>query len=331
MAVYTVVSFEEASELLRQLKLGELTALTGCTGGIENTNYFVTAEHNAQIHEYVLTLFERLTMDQLQFYLRLMKHLAQAGIPVPNPSPNAQGQLAFEICGKPAVVVNRLPGKHALDPTPAHCAQVGAMLAKMHLAGRDFELSQPNLRGLTWCNDTVPKVLPYLSNSQQALLQHELDYQKQVAGRATFATLPRGAVHADLFRDNAMFDTLDGEPILSGIFDFYFAGIDTWIFDLAICLNDWCIDLATGMPKAQNTHHFIASYNAVRPLHDAERDLLPAMLRCGALRFWLSRLWDMHLPREASLLQAHDPEHFERVLLARSTHPLTFDELAELT
>jgi homoserine kinase type II len=118
---------------------------------------------------------------------------------------------------------------------------------------------------------------------------------------------------------------------LSGIFDFYFAGVDTWIFDLAVCLNDWCIDLETGMYKAQHTHLFIASYNVVRPLHGAERDLLPAMLRSGALRFWLSRLWDMHLPREASLLQTKDPGHFERVLLARSNHPLTFDELAELT
>ena len=64
------------------------------------------------------------------------------------------------------------------------------------------------------------------------------------------------------------------------------------------------------------------AYTAVRPLTDAERRLLPAMARAGALRFWISRLWDFHLPREASMLKPHDPGHFERVLSARVTEPL---------
>ena len=41
------------------------------------------------------------------------------------------------------------------------------------------------------------------------------------------------------------------------------------------------------------------------------------MLRAAALRFWISRLWDFHLPREASMLKPHDPTHFERVLRER--------------
>jgi homoserine kinase type II len=125
-----------------------------------------------------------------------------------------------------------------------------------------------------------------------------------------------------------MFDLVDGAPVLSGFFDFYFAGIDTWLFDLAVCLNDWCIDLPTGIHHAQRAHSLIASYMAERPLSAAERALLPAMLRAGALRFWLSRLWDFYLPREASLLQAHDPAHFERVLRHRATDVRSFDQLA---
>lgn len=321
MAVYTEVSPKEARALLRQLKLGELKSLKGCVGGIENTNYFVTTEVEEETHEYVLTLFERLTLTQLPFYLRLMKHLAEHGIPVPNPTANAKGDLVFELKGKPAAVVNRLPGHSELAPTPAHCAAVGATLARMHLAGADFPMSQPNLRGLAWWNETVPVVLPHLDASQAALIKSELAYQNHVAASAAYAALPRGPIHADLFRDNVMFDTVDGELRLTGFFDFYFAGVDTWLFDIAVTLNDWCIDLETGSHHAGRADSFMSAYTKVRPLTAAERELLPAMLRAGALRFWISRLWDYHLPREASMLKAHDPGHFERVLRERATKP----------
>ena len=328
MAVYTEVSTQEARALLRQLKLGDLQTMKGCSGGIENTNYFVTTEVEGQAHDYVLTLFERLTFEQLPFYLRLMKYLAEHGIPVPNPTANAKGDLVFEVKGKPAAVVNKLAGQSELSPTPAHCAAVGATLAQMHLAGKDFALSQPNLRGLDWWNDTVPVVLPHLSAEQAALIQSELAYQNHVAASCAYAALPRGPIHADLFRDNVMFDTVDGQPHLTGFFDFYFAGVDTWLFDVAVTLNDWCIHLDTGSHHDERAESFIAAYNAVRPFTAAERELLPAMLRAGALRFWISRLWDFYLPREASMLQAHDPGHFERVLRERARHPDLFNAMA---
>jgi homoserine kinase type II len=328
MAVYTEVSEPEARELFLRLGLGELSALKGCQGGIENTNYFADTSLDGQAHHYVLTLFERLTAEQLPFYLRLMKHLAQHGIAVPEPMADSAGELLFKLKDKPTAVVNKLSGKSELSPTPEHCAQVGAMLARLHLAGRDFNMHQPNLRGLAWWNETVPVVLPYLSASQHALISQELAYQNHVAARSAYAALPRGVIHADLFRDNVLFDTVNGQPVLSGFFDFYFAGVDTWLFDLAVCLNDWCIELETGVQIASNAQALIAAYESVRPLVAAERELLPAMLRAGALRFWLSRLWDFYLPREASMLQAHDPGHFERVLRQRVDHAQQFNDMA---
>lgn len=314
MAVFTEVSPSEARALLRRLQLGELLELRGIEGGIENTNYFVTSDQS----EYVLTLFERLTAEQLPFYLHLMKHLAQAGIPVPAPHADKRGEILLQVCGKPAALVDRLRGKSQLAPQAVHCAAVGDMLARMHLAGRDYERQQPNLRGLPWWNETVPVVLPYLEGDAAALLQSELAYQNHVAASSAYAALPRGPVHADLFRDNVMFD---GEQ-LTGFFDFYFAGVDTWLFDLAVCLNDWCIDLATGTHDPERAQAMLAAYQAVRPLTAAERELLPAMLRAGALRFWISRLWDFYLPREAAMLTPHDPTHFERVLRERIAHPV---------
>ncbi|MBC7918334.1 MAG: homoserine kinase [Rhodoferax sp.] len=322
MAVYTEVSFEEAKQLLSDLALGTLQSMEGCSGGIENTNYFVTTDQGA----YVLTLFERLTAEQLPFYLRLMKHLAVHGIPVPDPATNRDGDVLHSLNGKPAAVVNRLRGKSELQPTAQHCALVGATLARMHLAGRDFTMTQPNLRALPWWNETVPVVLPFLEPEQADLLKSELAYQNHVATLSAYTALPRGTIHADLFRDNVMFAPMEdanSELALSGFFDFYFAGVDSFLFDIAVCLNDWCIDLATGVADTERTAAFLLAYGEVRTLLPQERQLLPALARAGALRFWLSRLWDLHLPREASVLTAHDPSHFERVLRQRVVHPLT--------
>ena len=326
MAVYTEVAFEQAEQLLASLGLGRLTALQGIQGGIENTNYFASSTEG----EWVLTLFERLTHAQLPFYLHLMKHLAQHGVPVPEPQSKAEGvpvgpgedDILHTVCDKPAAVVNRLRGHSELDPTPAHCAAVGEMLARAHLAARDYPLHQPNLRGLAWWNETAPGLLPHLDGAQSALLQSELAYQNHIAAGSAYAALPRGAVHADLFRDNVMFEGTREQPRLTGFFDFYFAGVDTWLFDLAVTLNDWAIDLPSGRTDAARTQTLLDAYQAVRPLASAERRLLPAMLRAGALRFWVSRLWDLHLPRQASMLVPHDPRHFERVLRQRVAAPL---------
>jgi homoserine kinase type II len=324
MAVYTEVSLAQASDFLKSLQLGTLKTMEGCSGGIENTNYFVTTDQAA----YVLTLFERLTAEQLPFYLRLMKHLAFQGIPAPDPAANADGDVLHALNGKPAAVVNRLRGRSELAPTAVHCALVGEMLARMHLAARDFSMQQPNLRGLAWWNETMTVVLPFLTPEQTSLLQSELAYQNHVATLPAYGALPRGPIHADLFRDNVLFDTSADaarQPELTGFFDFYFAGVDAWIFDIAVCLNDWCINLATGEKDTERTDAFLAAYANVRPLTSQERDLLPAMARAGALRFWISRLWDLHLPREAAMLQAHDPSHFERVLRQRVRQPLTLN------
>jgi len=318
MAVFTEVSESQAQELLTHLQLGDLLELKGIQGGIENTNYFLTSNVGA----YVLTLFERLTHQQLPFYLHLMKHLAHHGIPVPDPVANSDGDILLTLEGKPAAVVNRLIGSSELAPTPQHCHAVGDMLARMHLAGKDYNRHQPNLRGLAWWNETVPVVLPFLNASQSSLIQSELAFQNHIAQSSAYAALPRGPVHADLFRDNVMFEGQGDALQLTGFFDFYFAGIDSWLFDLAVCLNDWCIDLDTGILHADKTAALLEAYQSVRPLIKAERHLLNPMLRAGALRFWTSRLWDFHLPREASMLTPHDPTHFERVLRQRLQNPI---------
>jgi homoserine kinase type II len=317
MAVYTEVGFAEADALLQRLGLGALTDLRGIRSGIENTNYYATTARG----QWVITLFERLTRVELPYYLQLMQHLAVRGIPVPAPQADPQGGLLHELAGKPAAVVTRLPGSHRLVPDAAQAAQVGAMLARMHLAAADLAVEQPHLRGLAWWTQTVPVILPFVGQAQARLLSEELAFQHQLVASAAGASLPRGAIHADLFRDNVMFDETAGEDRLCGFFDFYFAGTDSLLFDIAVCLNDWCADLDSGRLNDERATAFLAAYQAVRPLTGTERRLTPALLRAAALRFWISRLWDWHLPRDAAMLQPKDPGHFERVLRERIDNP----------
>ncbi len=315
MAVFTQVTFAQAQAWLAQFPLGPLAELEGIASGIENSNFFVTtaASVGQPAGRFVLTLFERLSAEQLPFYLGMMHALAHHGIPCPDPIPDQAGRLLGELNGKPAALVTRLAGRSNMAPAPDHCAAVGETLARMHLAARDYDGTQPNLRGLQWWTQTAPQLEPFLDDGQRALLRQAMAEQLALAADPIAARLPRTAVHADLFRDNVLFDG----TTLTGVIDFYFAGVDTWIFDLAVTCNDWCINDATGALDPARLDALLRAYRAVRVPEDAELRCWPAALRAAALRFWLSRLFDLHLPRPAQMVTPKDPRHCERVLRAR--------------
>lgn len=314
MAVFTPVSIDDIAQWATQYDIGQVRSLRGISSGIENSNFFLSAERG----EYVLTVFEKLSFEQLPFYLKLMRHVAERGVAAPLPMANRDGELLSTLHGKPAAIVTRLDGACQMAPHPVHCAQVGAMLAKMHLAAADFGIRQPNLRGLDWWNETTPVVLPYLPDAGAHLLRAEMHFQETFASTEGYHRLPRGPIHADLFRNNVMFD---GER-LTGFFDFYFAGVDTWLFDVAVTVNDWCIDETSGALDPARVRALVGAYHAVRPFSADEADAWRPMLRAGALRFWLSRLYDYHLPRDAEMLTPHDPAHFERILRERISQPV---------
>ena len=314
MAVFTPVSLDEIIPWAAQFPIGTVRSIQGISSGIENSNFFLFTDRG----EYVLTIFEKLSFEQLPFYLNLMHHLAERDVLVPAPIANEQGDILHRLQGKPAAIVSRLHGDWVLAPRPVHCASVGAMLARMHLAAHDYPLYQPNLRGLSWWRETTPVVLPYLSDDNQQLLRAEMQFQENLAASTIYPSLPSGPIHADLFRNNVMFN---GEQ-LSGFFDFYFAGCDRWLFDVAVTVNDWCIDLDSGATDAARVRALLDAYHAVRPFTLEEISAWPAMLRAAALRFWISRLYDFYLPREAEMLTPHDPTHFERILRHRIAHPV---------
>ena len=312
MSVYTPVTAPDLDAWLTRYAVGGLAELQPIASGIENTNYFVTTERG----RYVLTLYERLPAGELPFYLNLMAHLARAGVEVPAPVPDRTGALFSLLNGKPAGLVARVDGAPVATPLQVHCAHVGAALARLHVASQTYRARLTNRRGPAWWRQAARAVKPHLDAAQVALLDGEIRFQTGY-GRGK---LPKGAIHGDLFCDNVLFA---GDRV-AGIIDFGFAATDFFAYDLAITVNDWCTREADGGLDAARAAAMVSAYDAARPLTQDEREAWPALLRAAALRFWLSRLYDLHLPRSGELTHAHDPADFERVLRDRAAKPVRF-------
>ncbi len=304
MSVYTPVSEAELKAFLEHYDLGQLESFEGISAGIENTNYFVTTS-GARM---VLTLFENHSADELPYFLDLTAHLAEHGVPCAHPLAARDGRYLLELNGKPAALVQRLSGSGVEESSVAQCAAIGETLARLHIAGQSYPGRRDNDRGPHWWHETAELLLPKLNEADAALLRAEMAEQAEHRRDA----LPRGVIHADLFRDNALFD---GDR-LCGLIDFYYACNDALLYDLAVTVNDWCADGQGGL-DAERTTALLRAYKAVRPVEAQETQDWPLMLRAGALRFWLSRLKDLHFPREGELTHTKDPEVFKRILQRR--------------
>ena len=304
MSVYTSVSQSQLVRFLQNYDLGELKDYQGISAGIENTNYFVTTTKG----QYVLTLFEVLKTVELPFYLELMAFLNEHDVPSAHPIADKTHNYVHELNAKPATLMQRLNGQSVLEPDAKHCEAIGMALAKLHVVGQSFNLNQNNYRGAGWRNKTGQQLLPLLNADDASILQRELALHEA----QNYQSLPQGVIHADLFRDNVLF--VDNE--LSGLLDFYNACNDSLLYDVAITVNDWCVEL-NGALHLELAHSLCLAYASIRTLNSQEKKAWPHVLRLAALRFWLSRLWDSHYPKAGELTFQKDPNEFKQILLAR--------------
>jgi homoserine kinase type II len=314
MSVYTKVERDELVDLLRKYDAGELLDYEGISDGIENTNYFVTTGRR----EMVLTLFETHSFEEMGYFLDLMAHVSEHGIPSAHPVPDRDGHYLRMFKDKPTALVERLKGTSLDHPSAAQCATLGATMAKLHLAGQSFSATRGNGRGHSWRMATAEQLLATLPDQDADTLRAEMEYQQ--ANR--FERLPAGVIHADLFRDNVLWSGNE----LTGIIDFYYACNDALLYDLAVAANDWCIE-ANGAFVNSRLTALLASYHALRPITNEETGAWPAVVRAAALRFWLSRLYDWHYPRPGEITHRKDPNVFRRIMLQRQQiqAPLSLD------
>ncbi len=310
MSVYTVVERAELEAFLAHYSHSRLFDYQGITAGIENTNYFVTTEQG----EYVLTLFEQHSAHELGYFLDLMAYLAEHGVPSAHPLADREGHYLRTLKGKPAALVQRLPGKSVERPSPAHCLSLGRELGRIHRVGQGFPERRANPRGPHWWARTARTLEPLLDAPDRRLLEEELAFQADYH----FAGLPRGVIHADLFRDNALFV---GER-LTGIIDFYYACDGLLLYDLAIAANDWCVT-ADGSLDQERLEALLEGYREQRAFLSGEPEAWPVILRAAALRFWLSRLTDLYFPREGEITHSKDPDVFKRILLSHISNRRT--------
>jgi homoserine kinase type II len=310
MAVYTEVNDEELQSFIASYGIGDLVSFKGIAEGVENTNYLVTTT----VGRYILTLYERrVSRDDLPFFLGLKQHLNRRGVSCPLPVKAKNGHTLHELAGRAAALITFLDGVSVKNPKPMHCAEVGRALAALHLAGDGFGFTRANALGVGgWrplfekFKSDVDKITPGL----QQLIAAELATVEQAWPR----DLPVGIVHADLFPDNVFFL---GDR-LTGLIDFYFACNDAFAYDLAICLNAWCFDFDHTF-NVDKGAALLGSYDAVRPLSDAEQQAFPVLARGAALRFLLTRSFDwLNTPKDA-LVRPHNPlDYVSRVMFHRN-------------
>jgi len=301
VSVYTVINEQELKAFLTDYNLGELVTFEGISAGIENTNYFVDTTEG----RFVLTIFEHHSFEELPYFLNIMAFMAEHQIPTAHPEPTISNGYLKQLKGKPAALVERLNGRGVEIPTVNQCAVMGEQLAKFHLAGQECEDFRDNDRGLDWMQATYQLIQSHLPADEQQMIENELAYQAEVCWKA----LPTGVIHADLFCDNALFN---GDQ-LSGIIDLYYACNGAFLYDLAVMVNDWC-RLENLSFDTEKMAQMLSHYQQVRALSEAEKQAWPAALRLAALRFFLSRLKDKHLPREGEMTQIKDPNVFKSVL-----------------
>ena len=301
MSVFTPVSPDEARAFLKHYTLGELESLEGIAQGVENTNYFLTTTTG----QYVLTLFEHIPAADLPFYVGLMDHLAHHEVTCPAPMRRDDEQMLSNVNGKPAVIVTRLPGAPRPKPSADDCRAVGEILANLHVAGVEYDASLENARGAAWREAFAAKIAPRLSRAENELIASDNAYQSMHDD----SVLPQGIIHGDLFHDNVLWD----EEGNGGVIDFYFACDDVLVYDVAIAVNDWCVNPDATLDR-ERTDAFLDGYHERRPLEPLETQMWPAMLRRAALRTWLGRLGYNHFPRDSHMTIDKDHEFSRRLL-----------------
>ena len=281
MSAFTTFSQDALEEFLLNFDVGNLISWTPIRAGIENSNYFVITRKHDQERNFVLTIMEILTFEEIPFFNSLLMHLSHYGLPVPAPQQTLENMTSTTFCEKPTVLVPKLAGKHPVQISANHCIEIGQMLGEIHCALATTNLYRANPFDVDWMFRTIENLEHELQEEDRLLLKKIADEYADISE----LSLPRGITHGDLFRDNALFE---GEK-LTGVIDFYRACNVFLIQDIAITINEWCRTEQNDI-SAELSESFIQGYESKRPLENEERESLPNFQLAACARFTLTRL-----------------------------------------
>lgn len=302
MSVYTSLSQAQIAQFIGSYGLTSLKQFSGISAGIENTNYLLETVQG----DFVLTVYEHLKAHEVSEYLCLMQQLSEAADYYPCPLVDSKQQTLRVLSNKPAALFKCLLGESVAIATLNQCRSIAVALARLHLSSPSIQFVKTNPRSLIDLQVSRQQIARHLSTQDLALLTDELAYQfSQETGH-----LAQGLIHADLFKDNVLFV---GDTV-TGLLDFYAACCDCFILDVAVALNDWCINEQSRFDQ-EKQQAFLQAYQSVRVFSADEERLLPVFLRRASLRFWLSRLEHRFKARAGEITQDKDPNAFKQLLL----------------
>ena len=301
MSVFTTIDLLQLNDFLASYSIGTANSFTGIEAGITNSNFFI----DTTTDRYVLTIVENESHEDVEWFMQLLAYLYKEKIPCAKPMQSDNGSYTNTLADKPATVVQCLNGADKLEVTADDCYAIGQVQAGFHKSCQNYGYTRNDSRGAAWRQQTADKVRNKLDSQELKLL----DQQMSSGCWKTLTLLPQSVIHADLFRDNVLFND-DG---ITGIIDFYYACTGCMLYDLAITFNDWCRDESSRIDH-NRASALLRGYQSVRPLEPDEQTAWPEAVRCAALRFWLSRLVDLHYPPEALMTFTKDPEPLRNIL-----------------
>lgn len=302
MAVFTPITSTELDDLLANFELSPHLEVQGIASGTVNSNYKVRCQQGT----FVLTILEATSHTKAQELASFADHCHQHGVPCPkliHPSK----PLSATFNDKPVILAQFLSGESVLTPSLEQCQHLGKVLAHLHTKGTSFPIKIENSMGNAWREQTFQGVKHSLSKDEQHALAHIIELQQRLAE----LPLPKGMVHYDLFRDNALFE----DDHLIGIIDFYYACYETFVLDVAISINDWCTQWHKATPSLdlEKVNAMLKGYQAHRPLLKSEIEALPDYCKLVCGHFWLARLSTLNQEKVGQGHFEKDPTEFKKL------------------
>ncbi|MEM6266610.1 MAG: homoserine kinase [Pseudomonadota bacterium] len=316
MAVYTHLGAEQLGELIAHYGVGELISAKGIAEGVSNSNWLIETDGApgsrtrklGQSERFILTMYERrIELEDLPYFLGLLDHLAASDCPVPRTIHDRDGASFRMVDGKAVALIEFMPGISPTRPSSQQARALGSVLAKLHRASQDFNLTRKTTMGPS----DVLGIFENCGEDRLAAIDPDLaemlEASRMLAALDT-SGLPRSNIHADLFPDNVL---MLGYRV-AGLIDFYFACTDIMVYDLAVTHAAWCFDQTGKHIDPQRSKALIDGYQSVRELTAEERDLLPQVAQAASLRFAASRAEDWLNTPEDALVTRKNPMEFVR-------------------